>query len=98
MRVRLLKPALHDLQHSYCFHERQDPGLGSYFRQCLEEDLVELRVTASIHRRIHDFHRVKSKVFQSIIHYCVAENESLVFAILDGRINPVKRDRILRSI
>jgi len=95
MRVQILRGAFEDLQKSFHFYEQQEKGLGSHFRQSLERDLIQLGATAGIHHKIGKFHQVNAQVFKSIIYYRVIENRAVVFAILDGRIDPAKRDRIL---
>lgn len=95
MTVKVTSDALADLQDSYAFYEKQTSGLGSYFRRCLEQDLVELQRTAGIHSKIHGYQHVRSKVFQSILFYHVQTGTAIVMAILDGRIGPSERERIL---
>lgn len=95
MRIQVLRLALEDLKKSYHFYERLEKGLGSHFRTCLEQDLVLLKNTAGVHRKIGNYHHVNAKVFKSIIYYRIIQDRAVVFAILDGRIDPVKRDRIL---
>lgn len=95
MRVRVSTDALDDVEASYDFYERQEKGVGTYFRQCIEQDLRELARTAGIHRKISGYHRVNSKVFQSILYYRMEQDGAVVVAILDGRIHPQTRDRVL---
>lgn len=95
MTVRVTSDALDDLQDGYGFYEKQERGLGSYFRQCIEQDLLELRRTAGIHRKIRGYHHVNSKVFNTILYYRTDQNTAAVMAILDGRIDPATRDSIL---
>ncbi len=86
-----------DIWKSYQFYERQEPGLGSYFRQCISSDLKQLPSTAGIHRKIMSYYHVKSKIFQSIICYRMEADTAIVVAILDGRIDPAQRDKLLKS-
>jgi hypothetical protein len=97
MKVQVLRLALRDMQSSYRFYERQDQGLGSYFRECIDQDLISLQATAGIHSLQRGYHHVRSKIFQSIIYYRIIDNKAVVFAILDGRISPQTRDRILTT-
>jgi hypothetical protein len=96
MRIQILEPALQDMERSYRFYERQQRGLGAYFRECIREDLVLLRSTAGIHSKVRGFHHVISEVFKSVIYYKKNESIAVVFAILDGRIDPKRRDRLLK--
>lgn len=95
MRVRVSSDALEDVQDSYNFYERQEKGLGGYFRRCIEQDLENLRQTAGIHRKIRGYLHVNSKIFNSIIYYRLEPSTAVVLAILDGRIDPATRDRVL---
>ncbi len=95
MIVKVTSDALGDVQDSHAFYEKQTDGLGSYFRSCLEQDLVDLQHTAGIHSKIHGYHHVRSKVFQSILFYRTQAGIAIVMAVLDGRIDPSQRDRIL---
>ena len=97
MKVSVSSDALGDLHKSYAFYERQEKGLGSYFRICIAQDLLGLETTAGIHSMIRGYHHVNSKHFQSIIFYSVEIGEAEVKAIFDGRINPSKRDHILKG-
>ena len=95
MTVKVTSDALDDLQDGYGFYEKQEKSLGSYFRYCIEQDLLELRSTAGIHRQIRSYHHVNSRIFNTILYYRMDQNTANVMAILDGRIDPVTRDRIL---
>ncbi len=97
MKVSVSNDALGDLHKSYAFYERQQKGLGSYFRICIAKDLIELEMTAGIHSMIRGYHHVNSQCFQSIIFYSVENGEAEVKAIVDGRMNPSKLDSILKK-
>ena len=96
MRVQILRPALQDMESSYRFYECQEKGLGSYFRRCIEEDLMLLRTSGGIHSKLNGYHHAISRIFKSVIYYQIVAGIVIVFAILDGRIDPKKRDRILK--
>jgi hypothetical protein len=96
MRIEVLESALQDMENSYRFYERQQSGVGAYFRKCIEEDLLLLKSTAGIHSKVSGFHHVISEVFKSVIYYKLNGNTVIVFAILDGRIDPKKRERLLK--
>jgi hypothetical protein len=49
MRIRLLPEAEIDLEIGADFYESQQPGLGSYFNDCLTADIESLRIYAGIH-------------------------------------------------
>ncbi len=95
MTVEVTSDALFDLWDGHEFYEKQTKGLGGYFRQCIEQDLTDLQRTAGIHSKIRGYHHVKSKVFQSLVFYRTHQNTAFIMAILDGRMDPATRDRIL---
>lgn len=97
MIVDVIQAAKKDMAEAYHFYELQQKGLGPYFRECILEDLYELETTAGIHRMIRGYYHANSKRFKSILYYRMDGETATVVAILDGRINLQKRDRILRS-
>jgi hypothetical protein len=44
MRLRILPEAERDLQIGADFYERQNPGLGTYFNDCLASDIESLKL------------------------------------------------------
>ncbi len=97
MIVDVIQAAKKDMAEAYHFYELQQKGLGPYFRECILEDLYELETTAGIHRMIRGYYHANSKRFKSILYYRMDGETATVVAILDGRINLQKRDRILHS-
>jgi hypothetical protein len=97
MNVQVTSDAFADVQNGYDFYELQERGLGTYFSRCIEQDLKELRITAGIHRKIRGYHRVNSQIFNTILYYRMDQDTAIVMAILDGRIDPATRDRILKN-
>lgn len=95
MRVRVTSDALDDVQYGHDFYEKQERGLGSYYRQCIERDLKSLCETAGIHSQIGGYLHVNSKIFKSILYYRMEQQAAVVMAILDARVDPLMRDRIL---
>ena len=67
MRIRLLPEAERDLELGAGFYESQQPGLGSYFTECLASDIDSLSLYGGIHEQYRGFHRVLSKRFPSSI-------------------------------
>lgn len=96
MIVEVIQAAKNDVAAAYRFYEKQQEGLGAYYRECILEDLDELGKTAGIHRKISGYHRVNSRRFQSIIYNRLADSIAVVAAILDARIDPAKRDHLLK--
>ena len=95
MRIRVTSDAFSDVEDSYAFYEKQEKGLGSYYRACIEQDLLSLSDQAGIHSKIKGYHHMNSAVFQSIFYYRIQAEEVVVVAILDGRIDPATRDDLL---
>lgn len=98
IRIRIADDAFADLDDGYWFYELQDAGLGDYFASALRSDIEGLRISAGIHRRDYrDYHRVLSRVFPYAIYYTFAEDEAVVWAVIDCRRDPEWiRDRLDR--
>ena len=54
MRIRITETGIRDLQDGKNFYDRQEPGVGDYFQDCLFSDIDSLVLYAGIHRRILD--------------------------------------------
>jgi hypothetical protein len=88
-KIRISEDALHDLNEGFLFYEAQEAGLGDYFTSCLRADIEGLRVSAGIHRILHqDYHRLLSKVFPYGIFYTVEVDTTTVWAVVDLRRDP----------
>ncbi len=89
IQIRIADDAFADLDDGFWFYEIQEAGLGDYFASTLRSDIEGLRITAGIHRRNYrDYHRLLSRVFPYAIYYTFAENEVVVWAIIDCRRDP----------
>jgi plasmid stabilization system protein ParE len=88
MRIRILSAAESDLEEGHRFYEAQADGLGAYFLDTLYSDIDSLAYFAGMHRIVFGYHRLLSKRFPFAVYYRVAENEAIVFAVLDCRRNP----------
>ena len=88
MRIKILSIAEDDLEEGYRFYESQSNGLGTYFLDTLYSDIDSLAYFAGIHRVVLGYHRLLSKRFPFAVYYRVADDEVLVFAVLDCRRNP----------
>jgi len=97
--IRISVGAYEDLGEAFNFYERQEPGLGEYFRSCLNNDIEGLKITAGIHlQTFRDYHRLLSRVFPYAVHYTLAANEVTVWAVVDCRRHPDWiTDRLSRS-
>lgn len=88
MRIKILSVAEDDLEDGYRFYGSQADDLGSYFLDTLYSDIDSLAYFAGIHRVVLGYHRLLSKRFPFAVYYRVADDEVLVFAVLDCRRNP----------
>ena len=89
MKIRILEQAYQDLIDGYCFYEKQEDGLGTYFLDSLFADIDSLRIYAGIHSVHFDkYYRLLSRRFPFAVYYCIEDNTVLVYAVLDCRKNP----------
>ena len=88
MRIKILSAAEGDLEEGHRFYESQADGLGTYFLDTLYSDIDSLAYFAGIHRIVFGHHRLLSKRFPFAVYYRVADDEAIVFAVLDCRRNP----------
>ena len=89
MRVKILDTAEEDLVEGYWFYERQQPGLGAYFRSSIYADLHALEKTAGVHRIVYkNYHRALATRFPFALYYSLSEQTAFVRAIVDCRRDP----------
>lgn len=88
MIVFISSDAEQDLAEGFWFYERQEFGLGDYFRSCLMSDIESLSYFGGIHEIIDGFHRALSKRFPFGIYYVVSGGTLTVVAVLDMRQDP----------
>jgi hypothetical protein len=89
MRVQILDTAEEDLVEGYWFYERQQPGLGGYFRDSIYGDLRALGKNAGIHRIVYkNYHRALVSRFPFAVYYSVSGQTAFVHAIVDCRRDP----------
>ena len=88
MRIKILSAAENDLEEGHRFYESQADRLGTYFLDTLYSDIDSLAYFAGIHRVVLGYHRLLSKRFPFAVYYRVADDEIIVFAVLDCRRNP----------
>ncbi len=88
IRISLTETALQGINEGFWFYEDQEVGLGDYFESCMKADIDGLRVTAGIHRRIHRYNRLLSRVFPHSIYYTFTNDEVTVWAVVDNRRDP----------
>jgi plasmid stabilization system protein ParE len=91
MKIRILGSALQDLEEGRAFYERQAPGVGDYFQDCLFGDIDSLGRYGGIHRTVLGFHRLLSKRFPYAIYYRVDDQgQAVVYRVLDCRRDPTR--------
>ncbi len=96
MKVRILPPALEDLEVGFHFYEDQERGLGHTYLDELFSRIRELERTAGIHRLLMGHHRCLATRFHSAIYYTIEDQFILVRRILDLRRDPKWIRRQLR--
>jgi plasmid stabilization system protein ParE len=96
MKIRILGSAFQDLEQGWVFYERQSPGVGDYFHECLFNDIDSLARYGGIHRMVYGFHRLLSKRFPHAIYYRIDEQgQAVVYRVLDCRRDPARIRREL---
>lgn len=88
MTIEILDEAQEDLTQGFHFYEDREPGLGSYFIDCLFSDIDSLLIYAGIHQVVFTYHRCLSKRFPFAIYYSLDKQLVRVHAVLDCRRNP----------
>ena len=88
MNIKILDEAQEDLIQGFHFYESREPGLGSYFIDCLFSDIDSLFIYAGIHQVLFAYHRCLSKRFPFAIYYSIEKQLVRVHAVLDCRRNP----------
>ncbi len=81
MKIKILDEAQEDLIQGFHFYESREPGLGSYFIDCLFSDIDSLLVYAGIHQVLYAYHRCLSKRFPFAIYYSVEKQLVSVYAV-----------------
>ena len=63
MKISIQPSALADLSGGFCFYEKQQAGLGSYFLDSLYSDINSLLLYAGIHAEHFGKYRLLSESF-----------------------------------
>ena len=93
--VMVLDEAAEDLEAGRGFYNEREYGIGDYFTDCLLSDIESLKIYAGIHNKCFGYYRMLSKRFPFGIYYDIENNEAVITAILDMRMNP---DTIRKTI
>lgn len=86
--ILALKEVSHDLKIGEEFYEKQNHGLGAYFRDSIISDIESLWLYAGIHLKVFGLYRLLSKRFPYGIYYQIKDSVVIIVAILDLRQNP----------
>ena len=97
MNLRILASAFKDLADGRDFYERQGAGVGEYFLDSLFSDIDSLALYAGVHRKVFGFHRLLSKRFPYAVYYQFDGRNSVVYRVLDFRLDPRKIRAALKS-
>lgn len=95
MKVRILASAKRDIIRMHGFLEGQQKGVGDEFRNAIGLELKALGQTAGIHSTRHGYHQVIVRLYHTLIYYRVINDTACVSMIVDGRMDPLKRERRL---
>ena len=96
MNLKILPAAEGDLTDGFWFYEKQEPGLGNYFRESSIGEIESLVACGGVHRRVCGWHRLLARRFPYAVYYSVHEQTGLIRAVLDCRRNPSWTRRKLR--
>jgi len=88
VNIQILDEAQEDLIQGFRFYEGREPGLGTYFLDCLFSDIDSLLIHAGVHAVVYTYYRCLSKRFPFAIYYSVEGELIRVHAVLDCRRNP----------
>jgi hypothetical protein len=77
-----------DLKIGKDFYEKQNQGLGSYFKDSIISDIESLWLYGGIHSKVYGLYRLLSKRFPYGIYYEIIDHTIIIVAVLDLRQNP----------
>lgn len=77
-----------DIKIAEQFYEKQNKGLGGYFKDSIISDIESLWLYAGIHLKVYGLYRLLSKRFPYGIYYEIKEDIAIIVAVLDLRQNP----------
>ena len=77
-----------DIKIAEQFYEKQNKGLGGYFKDSIISDIESLWLYAGIHLKVYGLYRLLSKRFPYGIYYEIKEDIVIIVAALDLRQNP----------
>ena len=85
--ILLLEEVKIDLKIAQEFYEKQNKGLGDYFKDSILSDIESLWLYGGIHPKVFGLYRLLSKRFPYGIYYELQSDIVIIIAILDLRQN-----------
>ena len=95
--VIALEEVATDIKIAELFYEKQNKGLGGYFKDSIISDIESLWLYGGIHRKVFGLYRLLSKRFPYGIYYEVSQDTVIVVAVLDLRQNPKNIENFLEN-
>ena len=86
--VIALEEVATDIKIAELFYEKQNKGLGGYFKDSIISDIESLWLYGGIHSKVFGAYRLLSKRFPYGIYYQIDDFTVVVVAVLDLRQNP----------
>lgn len=92
-----LEEVAFDLDIGEYFYEKQNIGLGHYFRDSILSDIESLWLYGGIHIKVYGLYRLLSRSFPYGIYYDFNENIVTIVAVLDLRQNPQNIEEFIKQ-
>src|SRR5687767_10991375 len=96
MTIRILRPAIEDLNRGREFYDRSGTEVGDHFLNCLQADIESLGMTKGVHRKVYGFYRLISERFPFAVYYDFEGDRIDIWRVLDLRGDPRQIRRELR--
>jgi hypothetical protein len=94
--ILTLKEAADDLNEGRAFYDIQEPGVGTYFWDCMISDIESLIIYAGIQAKQLGFYKMLASRFPYAFYYDIFEDVAYVVAVLPMRRNPAWISRQLK--
>jgi len=86
-----------DIKLAELFYEKQNKGLGGYFKDTIVSEIESLWLYGGIHRKVFGVYRLLSKRFPYAVYYEINDNTVIVIAVLDLRQDPKNIENFLEN-
>ena len=91
MTIIITESAADDIASGSRFYERQESGLGSYFKGSIFSDIESLRIYAGTHEvHFSKYYRKIAGRFPYAIYYSLDDDVIGVYAVVDTRRDPTR--------